>query len=445
MDPHKGIVCALTGERADFDGVCPSYNEDKNEVEKAKIVEEETQRMNREDTSISGWLAIFLWLGLGGGAISSIVMTLSSYIDIQLAILPVILDVLSLICLVITAILAIKAFYKKESNAVSLARTYIAMILIDAVTTIISSFILDDFTDFAFVVRQIVWVVIWFTYLSTSSRVESVIPKNTRTWDRVEKIILLIYTITVMSILGITYYSSINPLSGVLVSTESILNEMNKELPQKIDESTEVLELVLENNTIVYKMKNNDEFTTYDDFQKRVLSLIQRQDVLYNFANPQDEESNQSLLQLLGKTYNLCYRTLNAVDFVIFESVFTPEEISNAISSGSNFKCNEEDYKELIEMYASLLPAEGYMGEGTTLSSVSHIGDKLIYYVILPYKIEESGAKEYVEKNWTAFNDNIKYFAGINKEAIVYSFINANGDPLFDIEFAYDEYIKFEK
>lgn len=441
MDPHKGIVCALTGERADFDGVCPSYNEDLQEVEKEK----QKQRIEIQDRGISGWLAIFLWLGLGGGAIGSIAMVLMSFKDSSFTILPAIPIVLYLTCLVITAVLAIKAFYKKESNAVSLARTYIAMILIDVVCNLISSFIIDDFSDIAYVFRQIGWVVIWFTYLSNSTQVERVIPKSTRTWEKTEKIILLVYTISVMSLIGITYYVTKNPLSSPFVTTESILNEMNKEFPSQIDESTVVLELLLEENTIVYKMQNNEVSTEYDDFTKRELALIQRQDILCNFANQQDEENTQLLLQLLGEKHNLCYRTLNSVGFVLFESVVTLEDIKNAIYSGSGFKCNEQDYNELIEMYSNLLPAEGYMGEGTMLSSISHLGKKLTYNVILPYKINKSDVEDFLEENWIDFYDSLKHFATINKETIVYSFFNVNGKPLYDIEFSYDQYKKLGK
>ena len=86
--------------------------------------------------------------------------------------------------LLVTAILTIIAFYKRKSNAVSLATTYIAMIVLDGVMSIIIAVVSEDSSMYPQAFRQLCWGAIWFSYLRQSSKVELIIPILTRSWNK---------------------------------------------------------------------------------------------------------------------------------------------------------------------------------------------------------------------------------------------------------------------
>lgn len=102
---------------------------------------------------------------------------------------------LSVVCLMITAILTIKAFYQKAPNAVALAKTYIAMIAIDGILSIVIYVLLSDSALLMQAVRSLIWAAIWFSYILLSTRVENMIPISIRKWNTTEKVLIVLYTL----------------------------------------------------------------------------------------------------------------------------------------------------------------------------------------------------------------------------------------------------------
>lgn len=209
MNVQKGIVCGLTGEKPDFNELCPNYEEDAKEVKKEKQVQVERERATKEHLTISGWLAIFLWLVIGGGAIASLILSiLDVYRDFNFIILLYYLIFLP--CIILTAYLTIKGFYKRDPKAVSLAKTYIAIKAIDTISSIIMSVILDDYTGIQQIVRSMIWCGIWYSYIVDSKKVKVLIPEEIRTWGKTEKLILaivLMLNILLLTLVSIADYS----------------------------------------------------------------------------------------------------------------------------------------------------------------------------------------------------------------------------------------------
>jgi hypothetical protein len=191
MDMQQGMLCELTNVKADFDGTCPNYDEDAKEKAKNERIEKEFQ----ETLTVSGWLAFFLWVGVGLGAMFSCLFIIPILVDLGFT-FTMLLASLSVVCLMITAILTIKAFYQKAPNAVALAMTYIAMIALDELAWIAFCIILDDTTLLYVAARSLIWALIWLSYLLMSDHVENMIPRSTRTWKMTEKILLALYALS---------------------------------------------------------------------------------------------------------------------------------------------------------------------------------------------------------------------------------------------------------
>lgn len=190
MDMQQGLLCELTNAKADFDGNCPNYDEDVTKKEKSERIEKEFQ----ETLTVSGWLAFFLWVGVGLGAMFSCLFIIPILVDLGFT-FAMLLASLSVVCLMITAILTIKAFYQKAPNAVALAKTYIAMIAIDGILSIVIYVLLSDSALLMQAVRSLIWAAIWLSYILLSTRVENMIPISIRKWNTTEKVLIVLYTL----------------------------------------------------------------------------------------------------------------------------------------------------------------------------------------------------------------------------------------------------------
>ena len=161
----------------------PTFNEHDNNATDAFGV-----KIERE--YISGWLVVFLYLGLGFGSVGSIIYNFASVLGQGLNVPYTLLLLTPAILIFITGISAIVAFHKRRPNAVSLAKTYIAMIVLDGLAGILIAIISEEYESAVEFIRQFIWAGIWFTYLIVSKKVEAVSPPATRIWDKFEKALL---------------------------------------------------------------------------------------------------------------------------------------------------------------------------------------------------------------------------------------------------------------
>ena len=209
FDPNCGVVCSLTKKKPMFDESCANYtavdhSEAKqvaNAVMNSSSAEFEATALPRlkTDDSISGWLAFFLYVVVGAGGILGATITTSLFVitSILTMFLPegewlTLMLIYSLIPLALS-IATIVAFNKKESNAVSLASTYLATSAIYGVVLLILSTIIEakESSIPSIAVAELIWCSLWLLYLATSHKIAVIIPRAKRTWKSFEKCLLL--------------------------------------------------------------------------------------------------------------------------------------------------------------------------------------------------------------------------------------------------------------
>lgn len=205
---ERGLICSLSKEKPDFDEVCASFDPDNEIIAFQKSKDESYERSK----SVSGWLAFFLWVGLGCGSALSLIMGITQVANANLGWMASLVVLILPLIIVVIAMYAIVAFYYRKSNAVALAKTYIAMTALDGVLGIIMSIAIKDSTMCPQGVRNLIWSAIWFTYLLESDRVADLIPKNIRTWRGFEKASLIIFVILEISFtaLFVVFYKIAN-------------------------------------------------------------------------------------------------------------------------------------------------------------------------------------------------------------------------------------------
>lgn len=152
-------------------------NEVKEIRENVNIVKESD--IDPDEEKIGGWMAFFLWGGIGLGLVVTFVHAFSHGF--------VFYSLLSIALFALIGIKAIWAFYKKKENAVPLAMTYCIMVGMDALCLALINLISNDSESWGVVLRSALWAGIWFTYLKCSDSVRCRFPEETRKWHKLEK------------------------------------------------------------------------------------------------------------------------------------------------------------------------------------------------------------------------------------------------------------------
>jgi hypothetical protein len=229
---QRGNLCSLTNEKPDFEGACP-YFDPVPEDEKPRPLADSYESENK----ISGWLTVFLWLGLAGGS----VLTLVNILPLLKLFSPLLSSLFLIMALsaISTAIAAIYAFYKRKNNSVSLALTYIGMVALDGIMTLVLDQIVDNPSINMTAIRSFVWAGIWLTYILCSDQVKNLIPRETRRWGGFEKMTLVLYVASIVSIVALinSAFNGDTELSEVYDDkhriTESIA-EVNRVCPMEL-------------------------------------------------------------------------------------------------------------------------------------------------------------------------------------------------------------------
>jgi hypothetical protein len=329
MDMRQGMLCGLTDAKADFEDKCENYVEDVAQIIKQENEEKEYQ----ESLGVSGWLAFFLWVGVGVGALVSCIWTIVTVYGAGVNALSGALYAIYTMGLATIAVLTIKAFYQRATNAVALALTYIAMVAIDGLLGVVLYFIFDDVSMLSNV-RQLVWATIWLSYLLMSIQVENLIPRQTRTWKLPEKIILGLYTLAcVMIVLSLNSFIK-NPTGGDFYDPEfvidSTIDAYNEQLGLYSTPECTVLEIVKEKGKIVYSYRLNNVTETLDPELTGLLTKQAEDEVLAAFE-ASDAIALNELNLFYDNGYELCYRYLNANDELLYTFDISLEEFKEAV------------------------------------------------------------------------------------------------------------------
>lgn len=309
--PEQGIVCSLTGAKPTFEGECPEYAVDESQVQLAKVLEQNVERA--VDERINGWLAFFLWVGVGFGATISFFSILTAMFAEQFGWIVTSCQFVLITAIVLVAVLTIVGFYRRWSNAVALAKTYIALIFMDGLLSAVIGFVLEDGSMAFGTIRSFVWSAVWFTYLLCSAKVEGRIPSESRRWRGLEKTILSVAA-SIYLYLGIAFYMAFGAGNFTLLSgslENFIQASLDNAIGEQVDYNTYISNAYLDNEEIVFEYTTSDDFWYYEIDEEAILrALTMEKDVFVDTCF----KNGYTITYLLGS-----------------ESVsITPEEYANA-------------------------------------------------------------------------------------------------------------------
>ena len=169
------------------------------------------QKFKKEDNfynpNFHGWLTIFLWYGVGLVLILSTIYCVKGIFGCSDLFNAVMLALPYIIPIIVVGIATIVAVNRRKRNAVSLARTFLIMLIIDGVCAIamkLFAYITTDaaleWTSLSFVFgKNIILSVLWLVYLHKSKVVKQVLPVADRKSGALEKVMLVIFVLAIIA------------------------------------------------------------------------------------------------------------------------------------------------------------------------------------------------------------------------------------------------------
>lgn len=275
---------------------------------------------------ITGWLAFFLWVGMGVGGAVSLCMMLKDIFTYDYSLFYIFLRAGSTVLLAAMAAYAIRAFYRRLPDAVAAARTYIVMVLLDGVVGLLIAIAYANSVTAVAAFREFVWVLVWSAYLNRSVRVRELFPPVGRCRSVVGKYALTLFSGCYMTILLMGFaQTSIN----VLYSSEGYIRQTveatREELPLDLGDGVQLAALSCDDRTIryVYRLTEVDR-REFDVEYLMTAAEETKQEMLEEW--PEAMISDEFLAYCCRQKLIVVYEYYDRADKFIYVIVITPEE-----------------------------------------------------------------------------------------------------------------------
>lgn len=424
--------------KENFEGSRPNDQEEVQNVNPVSTEEPQTPK-------ISGWLSFFLWFGVGVGAAASVVMMVVSLANSGASAGYALLAMGQMACLVAVAIMTIMAFYKRKENAVALALTYVAMIALDGLLSLVISIMVDDYSDLKSTLRQFVWAGIWGTFVCTSVQVKELIPSALRVWKPLEKWLLGAYVATEVLVMVILTGAPTFVLSNQKLMEMAVEN-LNAELNESTLSDVYIVDIRLENNELIYTICiNTIEKADCDEERMEKRSAVTK----YVILSDLDADSYEELETFLdnGCGVGMEYVDRN-YDFLYAVHIPADEYIQACLSDGA-YRCPTSVIDSMIGAYADTFPVK-HVG-GCMLESIVYddVLNELTYTIRLPEMdinrlqtgMTAANLTNFVHENWSAYEDHIADLAEINHATICERFLTFEGQEHVVVRITPEEYL----
>lgn len=396
---------------------------------------ESTNRTTGESAGLNGGLALFLILGI------SVRVLLGCFAVYRLYVNPIdlglwfkfITTVQMAVSLTIT-VMTILAFVRRWDNALPLAYTCLAFVAMDGLYDIA----LDRMGIAPYLwagVGVLVWALLWFCYLKTSTQAEMRFGDIAQRWHRLELISLAIYALVDVAALSFMKEASQNMLVFMQPRTviEKTVEMVNRSLPKVVLDGIILKQVSLDNDTVVLDYKfvcmSADSLQQY--LEKENLICF-KQEMLSAFAR-QDANDASFLTTCTANGLHIRNQYIEQYGKMINVIRITPEEYIQARTLGDSFRCDSLSWQTALQTVRQTLPQP--ILESCLLEEVNvdFKTQRLEFVVKLPTKSEllhmdKEEILAYLRRKSRLWSDNLCIkLASSDKMMLHVKFLRADG------------------
>lgn len=338
LDMQKGIVCKKTGETATFETTCPDF-ESNNEVQL-------TPEEKYGTTEIKGFFAFYVFWSIPLGIVLTLVRSFASFDASAYAASNFLLayDVIFTTVYVVTCIYVVRAFVKRYTDAVFMAKYQLLMLFFS--NLIVALFGVTETTTFT----GMIWSVIFFVYLCLSEDVKDRIPTETRKLTRFSKIFVPSSLIIPILCLLIGMVETFNGHS-LFADPASKIEDLCKVAATTLPDG-DMHSIYVDGTSVVYGFD-----AEWGELSKPTidrLGITLREGMLSDFEVDHD---TQEFFQLcIEADFDVVYKYTDRYAGTCVTIVLTPEHLSQAIKPGYVHTITSDTWNEVLDFYNSELP-----------------------------------------------------------------------------------------
>ena len=417
----EGLVCSLTGNKADFICTCPSYDCD----EKAAQEQAQTKLANAE----YGGMMHFYWFCLGVGAALTTIMAFVHFKPAELGWLLSLSDLVLSLGYAALCVYTIVAFTKRFSNAITLGKiqnfTLIAMNslgLIFNITGIVES---DWMNNSIRLVGSIVWAGIFLSYLYGDDVLKSIFPKESRHMLKYDKTIIwsVLGSVVALWIAGVVMVS-IETASLPETELRSWVNQTNSSLTVDTTSESYCKDIEIKDNYVVVSYHYNFiKKSDAPDYVWNSQAIFVKERIFFTYS----KASDKLITNAYAAGYGISLNWYDSDDNFIYSVDCTPADVKKIMEDDSHSTSNKVWQNFLIE-WNKQCPGDYLGGQAIHLSASLENNAAVLNICLLglensdlPY-ITEDYLKSYLIENFDNLTDNFISLAMFNKFDICFVF-----------------------
>ena len=423
---EQGVICGLSGEKPEFESQCDHYSVDEVAEKRVKLQEEAVEKSKG---AISGFLAFFVYWVIPLSTVVTLVNNIICW-DQNTAYGPVMTAwvIVFLAFYVYFQSYTVYGFVTRKPDAVFLSKYQLIVVALFNVLSLIGGTVEDEMV--VRLIISLIWAVIWFVYLTVSEDVKDLIPPETRKLTRFNKV-MFILSLVIPTVLFIGVVAG-GFLGGGKRQLEEICASTREELPQQLSEDVIWEDLVVEDESLVYKYSYTEEasssFEGANEAAVEFLSLYQRELGKSAFSElTVDDDPCFPLCSKLGYDIKVEYTTSAGAPVASYS--LNKDEYMKLFSEDYSYSLTAEVYQEILDKYNKLLPIVFVEDCDLTQCHFDEASNALHY--TLELKDVDSGAltgitarylKDYMKEMLPYMADGPFVLAVTNKKDLVFDF-----------------------
>ena len=416
----EGLICSLTGRRADFLCNCSNFSRD-------DAAAKEQERMKKEKDGWSGFMS-FYWFTLAVGAVLTFVMAIMTFKPEE-SLWLAISDLVLLVGYSALCIYTIIAFAKRLPNAVKLGKIQnYTLIALNSLNLIyyIAGLTEPNWGGSSFrLIGSLIWAGIFLIYLYTSTEIKAVYPKESQHFLSHDKPILwsvfgVVVALLIAGIMELAIKEANQPISEL----RSYVQNYNDTISINTSEDSYCKGLEMTDSMVIVSRHS----TTYENGELTPVVLkwypVYTKELMFFYPQGAGAE-------LLEKCYNanygisLCWYDRN--DVFTYSIDLTPSDIKTIVEEEKH-ETSLDVWRNFLSGWNEQFPSD-YLGGSAVYTSAEIINDCAVVNLTLKdvsssdlVFLTNDYLKSYVNENFDAFNDSFITLAMLNKLEIQYRF-----------------------
>lgn len=420
----EGLICKLTDKKADFICTCPSYSCD-------EAASAEQERVKYEKSGW-GWMMSFYWFVLAAGAVLTTIMTFTQFKPSE-GLFYALADLVLQLGYAALCVYTIVAFSKRLPNAVALGKIQNFLLIAMNVFIILLNMVggeTDWYSSSARLINSIFWSTIFLVYLYTNTKINAILPKESRHMLKYDKpIIWSIGGIVVALFLAGIVETAANELNQPINDLKSYVEEYQKTLTVDKTANSYCKSVEVGKNAVIINQHSNTYTNAELPAEAKEYLPVYTKEMMFFYP-----ESYKDMLELCyAANYGVSMCWYDIDDEFTYSIDWSAADVSKIFEDSVHVTSND-DWSAFLSGWNKQFPLEYLGSEAYYTSAEIQNGTAIINIAFVGIPASElkhftgDYLKSYLQENFEDLRDHFMTLAMLNRMPICFSFSSDASD-----------------